>query len=134
MLPDCKSGRTFLAEHSWQNILGVFAGRSVTPAEVVILPPFGVVVFTILLAGVSCFALHHLPVFCPPLRGSLTSNHDITNQVRSKLDRIRSRIHFRTSCMVHSESMVTSMQRLASSMRRAICCTSAAVVSVTNLL
>ncbi|MBR6979835.1 MAG: hypothetical protein IKH88_08375, partial [Prevotella sp.] len=32
--------------------------------------PFGVVVHTILLAGVPCFALHHLPVLCPPLRGS----------------------------------------------------------------
>ena len=32
--------------------------------------PFGVVVPTTVLAGVPCFALHHLPVLCPPLRGS----------------------------------------------------------------
>ncbi|MBR6980705.1 MAG: hypothetical protein IKH88_12845, partial [Prevotella sp.] len=32
--------------------------------------PFGVVVHTMLLTGVPCFALHHLPVLWPPLRGS----------------------------------------------------------------
>ena len=47
-----------------------YPNNTITCMKLSFCHPFGVVVHAMHLAGVPCFALHHLPVFCPPLRGS----------------------------------------------------------------